>query len=235
MRMFNVLRFLDIKYPAVLQQAFAQGENTELAITTDLPSSWIEDAKYYSPPQNFKKYGVSGLFIINYWHYLTMIMTTGGITLLFYVLLKLKDKIENTKIKYIIDLGCEVFLWNYIISYFLSCSGIAIFYTLIELQSLRDHGPTMVMLASIFVDFANLFSLVMVLNHLMNKSKEIRNDPILRENPEIDKHPKLKRYKVLFLDYKMNRLLELYFSYILIVRSVAYYFIVTMIPGSPTV
>jgi hypothetical protein len=106
-----------------------------------LPATWIEDAKYYSPPPNFSKYGMSGLFLVNYWHYLTMLITTGGITIFFYSLLKVKDRIKNAKIQHIIDVACEVFLWNYIISYYLSCSGIAIFYTLIELQSLRDYGP----------------------------------------------------------------------------------------------
>ena len=62
-----------------------------------------------------------------------MLMTTGGITLFCYLLLKLRDKIKSPKLQNIIDVICEVFLWNYIISYFLSCSGIAIFYTLIEL------------------------------------------------------------------------------------------------------
>jgi hypothetical protein len=68
----------------------------------------------------------------------------------------------------------------YIISYYLNAQGLATFYTLIELQSLKDHGPPVVMLVSLFVDLLNFILIFFILSRLMAKSREIQKE--LKEN-----------------------------------------------------
>jgi hypothetical protein len=103
-----------------------------------------------------------------------------GVILIIHQVLKKRDKIKNQKIKNLMEILAEVFMWNYIISYYLNAQGLATFYTLIELQSLKDHGPPVVMLVSLFVDLLNFILIFFILSRLMAKSREIQKE--LKEN-----------------------------------------------------
>jgi hypothetical protein len=68
----------------------------------------------------------------------------------------------------------------------------------------------------------------------MMKADELVKHPNIKD-PDPDEHPYLKQYKVLFLDYKLNRKGEYYCGFALLFRAIEYDLIIALIPGSPTV
>jgi hypothetical protein len=93
----------------------------------------LEASKAYKPPPNYAKYGTNGLFIVNYWSNLTTIISSVVVAKIISLIIEKKEKIKNKRIRWLVDLVGEVVVWNYVISYFLGSTGLAIFYSNLEL------------------------------------------------------------------------------------------------------
>jgi hypothetical protein len=88
------------------------------------------------------------------------------------------------------------------------------------------------MLLSLSCNLGNLIVSCYFVRLLIDKSRSLINDPLLKVET---KDFKLKQYKVLYLDYNDYKISQFYYSYVLIARYTAFVFVLMMIPGSPTV
>jgi len=206
------LRYVDLQFPEKLLQLFDSAEFQLISFNfmPEFPNSWKNEADQYPAPLRYRKYGVDGLFIVNFWSFLLIwvVLLVGCIV----VALLSRMKIENTKGKKLIKLISNFIFWNYIVSFFMSSLGDITLFMIIEYQSLEfgDGRPLLTLIFSLILNFACLLStiglfLLCVFPNLRKLYKEFK------EGDPKEVSPLAEKFQVLYEDFKTKSSLRYHF------------------------
>lgn len=212
LNMLIYLRYVDLQFPEKLLQLFDSAEFQLISFNfmPEFPNSWKNEADQYPAPLRYRKYGVDGLFIVNFWSFLLIwvVLLVGCIV----VALLSRMKIENTKGKKLIKLISNFIFWNYIVSFFMSSLGDITLFMIIEYQSLEfgDGRPLLTLIFSLILNFACLLStiglfLLCVFPNLRKLYKEFK------EGDPKEVSPLAEKFQVLYEDFKTKSSLRYHF------------------------
>lgn len=234
LNMLLYLRYLPINYPTEIIEAYNKSSTSTFTFKIPIPTAWTEEDSNV-PPKRYAQYGLSGLYLLNFFGSFITLIIILGLTGLFYLLERQKHKIQHKKPLYkAINFCCEFFIWNFIISFMTSNVGDATFFMFVQGQSLSGEikGAT---IGSIIIGSLIVLSIIgSWLLILLPKLKQIvANLKLGKTSDQVEEE--FGRFKVLFEEFKTKRKFQVYFLFIFSIRIILFNLFLTFPSEYPLV